>query len=137
MYDGGEAELFKDALDKYIARADTEIEKLCSMHYKGFAELVNELLQVRQSTANLRIDVAAMQEELEVGLFESSKGGVMQTTCSPLGRFKLSVQKAIGNKNGFSSVVIGYFLSAAISFRTCPLVFCRRRARVLLQRRRK
>jgi hypothetical protein len=66
VYDGGEAEAFKDALDKYIARADAEIEKLCSNHYKGFAESVNELLLVRQSAASLSTDVAAMQEELEV-----------------------------------------------------------------------
>jgi hypothetical protein len=66
VYDGGEAEAFKDALDKYLARADAEIEKLCSNHYKGFAESVNELLQVRQSSTNLRADVAGMQAELEV-----------------------------------------------------------------------
>ena len=34
VYDGGEADSFRDALDKYIARADADIEKLCDQHYK-------------------------------------------------------------------------------------------------------
>lgn len=34
VYDGGEADSFFDALEKYIARADAEIEKLCNNHYK-------------------------------------------------------------------------------------------------------
>ena len=42
-------------LEERVKQYDIEIEKLCNTNYKSFVETFNELLNVRDDTANLKV----------------------------------------------------------------------------------
>lgn len=42
-------------LEEKVKQYDTEIEKLCNSNYQTFVDTFNELLSVREDTANLKV----------------------------------------------------------------------------------
>eukprot|EP00123_Amoebidium_parasiticum_P001377 comp12449_c0_seq1/m.7376 comp12449_c0_seq1/g.7376 ORF comp12449_c0_seq1/g.7376 comp12449_c0_seq1/m.7376 type:complete len:784 (-) comp12449_c0_seq1:710-3061(-) len=70
VYDSGQHDSFLDSINKYIAKTDTEIEKLCNFHYQGFIEAVDELLKVRKDGVLLKDEL----QEIDHELMESGKG---------------------------------------------------------------
>lgn len=42
-------------LDEKVKKYDAEIEKLCNSNYQTFVDTFNELLSVREETANLKV----------------------------------------------------------------------------------
>ena len=55
MYENNQKEEFMKRLEDRIKQYDVEIEKLCNKNYQSFVDTFNELLSVREDTAQLKV----------------------------------------------------------------------------------
>ena len=55
IYDGGNVDRFVSALQQKIRHYDRDIERLCSFHFNGFIEAVQEVLTLREQCRSLRV----------------------------------------------------------------------------------
>ncbi|KAI9315513.1 exocyst complex subunit Sec15-like-domain-containing protein [Dichotomocladium elegans] len=61
----GRQEAFVDQLDALIRKKDGEIERMCNAHYQEFVQAVDQLLKVRQGTAELRQKISDVNITLQ------------------------------------------------------------------------
>ncbi|KAJ8660146.1 hypothetical protein O0I10_004005 [Lichtheimia ornata] len=61
----GRQEAFVDQLDALIRKKDGEIERMCNAHYQEFVQAVDQLLKVRQGTAELRQKISEVNIALQ------------------------------------------------------------------------
>jgi len=55
VYEGNDHEKFLDRLDNRIRQHDRDIEKMCSFHYQGFIDSIQELINVRADAEKLKV----------------------------------------------------------------------------------
>lgn len=51
-------------LEEKVKQYDSEIEKLCNSNYQTFVDTFNELLSVREDTANLKVFFTKLISEI-------------------------------------------------------------------------
>ncbi|KAL3863861.1 hypothetical protein ACJMK2_005588 [Sinanodonta woodiana] len=66
VYENDELEKFMEMLDSRIKNHDKEIERMCNYHYQGFIDSVRELLRVSTDAAQLRGEISATDEGLQL-----------------------------------------------------------------------
>jgi hypothetical protein len=54
-YENRQKDEFMKRLEDRVKQYDIEIEKLCNSNYQSFVDTFNELLNVRDDTANLKV----------------------------------------------------------------------------------
>ena len=55
VYEGNDHEKFLDRLENRIRQHDRDIERMCSFHYQGFIESIQELINVRADAEKLKV----------------------------------------------------------------------------------
>lgn len=55
IYHDNEQDRFGQKLESRIKLQDKEIEKMCSKHYQGFIDAVNDLLEVREQADSVKV----------------------------------------------------------------------------------
>ncbi|KAI9344931.1 exocyst complex subunit Sec15-like-domain-containing protein [Obelidium mucronatum] len=56
---------FSDHLTQFIAKKESEIEKMCNFHYQEFVQSVEQLLKVRLGTAHLKTKIMSLNSEMQ------------------------------------------------------------------------
>ncbi len=65
VFESGKAQEYVEKLDQYIIRKEKEIQDICSRNYQGFISAVDELLQVRSETLELRDSVISLNQGIQ------------------------------------------------------------------------
>ncbi|KXS11588.1 hypothetical protein M427DRAFT_114923, partial [Gonapodya prolifera JEL478] len=61
----GRQEAFLGQLELFIARKESEIERVCNFHYEEFAQAVEQLLRIRFDSSRLKNTIAELNAQLQ------------------------------------------------------------------------
>jgi hypothetical protein len=65
IFESGRESQFTDSLSQYVSLKNSEIEKVCFMHYQEFVTSIDQLLKVKTSTNNFKNEIIDLNTQVQ------------------------------------------------------------------------
>ncbi|TKR80500.1 hypothetical protein L596_014567 [Steinernema carpocapsae] len=66
IYECGDVHKFSRALERRIAQYDKNILKVCSFHFQGYIDAIDQLVQLKEKCSEIKQDVKEIDEDIHV-----------------------------------------------------------------------
>lgn len=88
VFENGRESLFTDSLSQYVSLKNSEIEKVCFIHYQEFVQSIDQLLKVKTSTNNFKNEII----DLNI-LVQNTGNKLVEKVCVIITAFVVSITR--------------------------------------------